>query len=225
MARLGTLGLEFALVLLGVSIFLSLFANPNRRKLFLGAGVSFFAAGCLVLWCCTLLALAFLLNDFTIDYVARHSSLSTPWYYRLSAVWAGQEGSCLLWLFLMTVSLAVACCQTLKADFAAQRRMFLVASLLSAGLLGITYFLNTPFAVSKFPLSDGEGLNPLLRDWAMIVHPPLLFAGYAFLAVVFALVVCRTSQEVTVPLVARWSRLAAGALTAGIALGAVVGLR
>ncbi len=221
MTGLGNYGLVAALGLLGLSFILCLFANPGRRKIFLGAGMCFIGAACLVLWCCGLLALAFYLNDFSNKYVAGHSSLATPWYYRLSAFWAGQEGSCLLWLVLIMASICAVCGQVLKSGFDVQRRIFLVSAVISAFLLAMTIFLNNPFARSSVPVTDGAGLNPLLQDWAMIIHPPLLFLGYAFLAVVFILVSCRGSEELTGPLIARWSRLASAMLTAGIAFGAL----
>jgi cytochrome c-type biogenesis protein CcmF len=88
-------------------------------------------------------------------------------------------------------------------------------------LLAMILFFANPFAPKLIPVADGMGLNPMLRDWAMIIHPPILFAGYACLAVAFILATSRFDDSVGAQLLARWARLACGTLTAGIVTGAL----
>jgi cytochrome c-type biogenesis protein CcmF len=221
MSTLGTLGLLAAQLLLVFSFGFSLPADPKRGKRFLLARITFYAAGTLIFWCTILLAVAFMMNDFSLRYVVDHSSWETPWYYRLSALWAGKEGSCLLWVLLTLGASTIASASVRTVSFNAYRRFILISSLTATGLLGFTLYAANPFTPRLVPVIDGLGLNPLLRDWAMIVHPPLLFAGYAFLAVVFALAVSDPDERPIANLLARWSRLAGGALTAGIVTGAL----
>lgn len=221
MSTLGTLGLFLSCILLALSAGGSLWADGTRRRFLTLSRIAFHGAGAVVFWCLILLFSAFLLNDFSIRYVAEHSSLTTPWYYRLSALWAGPEGTLFLWLFLMLAGVSAAGFQIRGAQGELHRRVTLISSLISLALLAMILFFANPFAPKLIPVGDGLGLNPLLRDWAMILHPPILFAGYACLAVTFVFATSRFDDPVAALLSARWARLACGALTAGIVTGAL----
>lgn len=139
------------------------------------------------------LLLAFLDNDFSIRYVAQHSSTVIPVYLKISAIWAGQEGSLLLWCFMQAFFTALA---TGRASERANARgvsarelvpwatVFL--SLITAFFVAVTLFLSKPFATFPQAPLDGQGLNPLLRHPGMIFHPPALYVGYVGLAIPFA---------------------------------------
>ena len=133
-----------------------------------------------------MLLLAFLTNHFEISYVAQHSSTVIPVYLKISAVWAGQEGSLLLWCFLQALFAALA------TGRASERARPLVPwatvflSLITAFFVAVTMFLSQPFTLlAQVPL-EGRGLNPLLRHPGMIFHPPALYVGYVGLAIPFA---------------------------------------
>ena len=146
------------------------------------------------------LASAFLREDFTLEYVANHHSTdvsSLTLFFRIAAVWAGREGSLLFWAWLLAMFVG----------WIAYRRMSITDPLsnVSLAVLNVIQFtflvalfipLNNPFKLS--PASwvgpGGEllirgGMNPLLEHWAMMLHPPTLFIGYAGLAVPFAFAV------------------------------------
>jgi cytochrome c-type biogenesis protein CcmF len=221
MSTPGALGLFIACILLAFSSGFSLLAETNRPRLLTWARLSFHGAGAIALWCLMLLFAAFLLNDFSIRYVVNHSSIATPWYYRLSALWAGPEGTLFLWLFLILAGTSIVAFQIRGGEFHLHRRVILIGSLISLPLLAMILFFANPFTPKLVPVGDGQGLNPLLRDWAMIIHPPILFAGYACLAVAFVLATSRSDDSVAAQLLARWTRLACGTLTAGIVTGAL----
>ncbi len=167
---------------------------------------------------------AFIDNDFSVAYVANNSNSQLPLAYRIAAVWGGHEGSILLWaLILAGWSLAVALFSQ-SLPLALSSRTLAVMGLISSGFLLFILFTSNPFdrSLPFFPL-DGRDLNPLLQDFGLIIHPPMLYMGYVGFAVAFAFVVAALLEGRLDSTWARWSRpwtLAAwGFLTLGIALG------
>lgn len=119
-------------------------------------------------------------DRFSYAYVFGYSSRDLPLAYKVAAFWAGQEGSFLLWLVFHALFGLV----LLKRP-AALPRVMVIYSLIQAVLLGLL-LVKSPFMLLAEPRADGVGLNPLLQDPWMVIHPPLLFLGYAALAVPFA---------------------------------------
>jgi cytochrome c-type biogenesis protein CcmF len=168
--------------------------------------------------------LAFARSDFDFATVASHSSTTTPLFYRLTAMWSSQEGSLLLWLFLLGAWSSLILYLT-------RHRLRVLAPYAQAVLLGfgvffsaLLVFAETPFGKSPMPVTEGAGLNPLLRDPGMMIHPPMLYSGYTLFAIPFAFAV---AALITRRLDAEWIRstrpftLAAWcALGFGIVLGA-----
>jgi cytochrome c-type biogenesis protein CcmF len=131
------------------------------------------------------LIVAFLRHDFSLVYVAQHSSLSLPLAYRISALWGGQEGSLLLWLLILSaVSFgAVALNRGLL-----ERTLPWAVPILAAMASFFAYllvFVSSPFDTQSAPV-DGAGLNASLQNPYMLAHPPLLYIGYVGLTVPFA---------------------------------------
>lgn len=164
-----------------------------------------------------LLLVAFLDDRFQIRYVAQHSSRDLPLYLKASAVWAGQEGSLLLWALLQALFAALA----VGGDRTLWATIFL--SLITAFFVAVTLFLSNPFArLATVPL-DGQGLNPLLRHPGMIFHPPALYLGYVGLAIPFAFAMAAlvTRQVEDWPAaIRRWTLAAWLFLGLGLLLGA-----
>ena len=133
-----------------------------------------------------LLLSAFLSDDFSIRYVAQHSSILIPFYLKVSAVWAGQEGSLLLWCFLQALFAALATARPSEKVRALVPWASVFLCLITAFFVAVTLFLSNPFTMLPRPPVDGQGLNPLLRHPGMIFHPPTLYVGYVGLAVPFA---------------------------------------
>jgi len=170
------------------------------------------------------LEISFLRDDFSLVYAANNSNSLLPWYYKFSAVWGAHEGSMLLWaLVLVGWSLAVA---LFSGNLPLEVRAIVlsVQGALAVGFLLFIIFTSNPFdRMLPFPAADGADLNPLLQDFGLIVHPPLLYMGYVGLSVAFsfavaALILGRLDAEW-----ARWLRpwinTAWAFLTGGIALG------
>lgn len=170
------------------------------------------------------LTYAFVTDDFSVNYVAQNSNTKLPLYYKITAVWGGHEGSFLLWVLIFAVwTLAVAL-------FSKGIPEAMVARVLSVlGMVSISFYLfmlmtSNPFdsMLPFFPV-DGRDLNPLLQDFGMIIHPPLLYMGYVGFSVAFAFAIAALIGGQLDSTWARWSRpwtIAAWAfLTLGIALG------
>ena len=136
-----------------------------------------------------ILEAAFLRSDFSYTVVATHSSTTTPWYYRFAAAWSSQEGSLLLWLWLLSMWSAL-------AVFLLRGRLRDVAPHATAVLLGLGAFFSalllftaSPFATVAQAPFEGVGLNPLLRHPSMMIHPVMLYSGYTLFSVPFAFAV------------------------------------
>jgi len=170
-----------------------------------------------------ILTWAFVVQDFSVEYVARNSNLLLPMEYRFSAVWSSHEGSLLLWeLILCLWTFAVALfSKNLPDDFRA--RTLAVLGWVSSGFLMFVIFTSNPFNRLMPAAVDGLDLNPLLQDPGLIIHPPMLYMGYVGFSVAFAFAVAALlGQQVNRDWV-RWSRpwthVAWAFLTLGIALG------
>ncbi len=167
---------------------------------------------------------AFVTDDFSVAYVAHNSNSLLPWYYKVSAVWGAHEGSFLLWVLIMTIWMTAVALggRRLPADFHA--RTLGILGLLNLGFLCFLVFTSNPFErLLPLPPADGADLNPLLQDFGLIVHPPMLYTGYVGFAVTFAFAVAALLAGRLDSAWARWSRPWANTawafLTLGIALG------
>ncbi|MHB0856271.1 MAG: cytochrome c-type biogenesis CcmF C-terminal domain-containing protein [Anaerolineae bacterium] len=164
----------------------------------------------------------FLGDHFTLRYVAEHSSRSLPLYLKVSAVWAGQEGSLLLWATLQTgLAALLARRSSLPQPMAPWVNAYL--SLVGAFSLGLTLFLSNPFQPLATAMPDGLGMNPLLRHPGMVFHPVALYLGFVGLAApaALALAALATGQvQEWIVIARRWTLAAWLFLGLGLLLGA-----
>jgi cytochrome c-type biogenesis protein CcmF len=166
---------------------------------------------------------AFLGNRFQIVYVAQHSSRALPVYLKISAIWAGQEGSLLLWSFLQVLFAALVAGRTPARFQSLVPWASVFLGVIAAFFCAMTLVFSNPFAVSLQVPLDGQGMNPLLRHPGMIFHPPVLYLGYVGLAVpfAFALAALVVRQVDVWPAAARrWTLAAWLFLGLGLFLGA-----
>src|SRR5437764_8956309 len=154
------------------------FVDSGRRSVYALAGVMTIA------W--AIVEAAFWRSDFSFNVVAQHSSTTTPTFYKLAAPWSSQEGSLLLWVWLLSLWSSLIL-------FLTRRRMREIAPYATAVLLGFaafftslaTFFAN-PFTTTANPPPEGAGLDPLLLHPSMMIHPPMLYSGYTLLTIPFA---------------------------------------
>jgi cytochrome c-type biogenesis protein CcmF len=173
------------------------------------------AFGCLV-W-------SFVHNDFSVRMVAGHSNSALPVYYRVAATWGNHEGSLLFWVFVLSAwTVAVAAFSgNLPRPFAA--RVLGVLGFISVGFLLFSLATSNPFERLQPALPDGVDLNPVLQDFGLTIHPPMLYIGYVGFSVAFAFACAAMIEGKLDQTWARWTRpwttIAWMFLTVGIALG------
>src|SRR5579875_3219756 len=162
-------------------------------------------------------------NDFSVAYILHHSNRALPGPYKFAALWSGQEGSLLLWAWLLTGYGFV-----LRLRHKVDVKLTAYASTILAGIQ-VFFLLLLNFAAPPFSLvsgtipQDGFGLNPLLQYPEMVIHPPMLYLGYVGFSVPFAFalgaLMMRYPGEKWIHITRRWTMVTWLFLTCGICLG------
>ncbi|HKK71049.1 MAG TPA: heme lyase CcmF/NrfE family subunit [Candidatus Krumholzibacteria bacterium] len=197
LADIGNFALIVAFVLAFFSIAASLLGAHRLDPRLLAVGERSVHGVTLLVLVATLATWGLILNDnFGIDYVAGHSNAAMPLHYKIGALWAGQDGSLLLWT-LVLVGFASAAVFTQRKK---HNRLMPYAIAVMMGTTAFFLYLNNfranPFdglmgitqsgQEAPWAPADGRGLNPLLQHWAMVIHPPILYVGYIGFIVPFA---------------------------------------
>ena len=169
------------------------------------------------------LAYSFMVNDFSVTYVATNSNSQLPSAYRFAAVWGGHEGSILLWIFILNVWTVAVTIFSRHLPQVMVARVLSIMGLVSVGFLLFTLLTSNPFERLIPAAAEGRDLNPLLQDPGMVIHPPMLYIGYVGFSVAFAFALAALMGGKLDAAWARWSRpwttTAWLFLTLGIALG------
>jgi cytochrome c-type biogenesis protein CcmF len=138
--------------------------------------------------CVVIIEIAFASNDFGFKIVQEHSSIETPTFYKLAAMWSSQEGSLLLWAWVLSIASSLAL-------WATRTKLREIVPWATAVMMGVAAFFTglmlfapdvQPFATLSQARADGIGLNPLLQHPSMMIHPPMLYSGYVAFTVPFA---------------------------------------
>ena len=165
----------------------------------------------------------FVLSDFSVALVAKHSHSAKPLLFKIAGVWANHEGSMLLWILILSLFGAVAAWkwhQNLARVFTIA---LMVQGLLSVAFLLFLLFTSNPFERLNPVPFDGQGLNPLLQDVALAIHPPLLYGGYVGFSMIFSFALGALIAKQFSPHFARvarfWALVSWALLTLGIAMG------
>src|SRR5918995_4335476 len=169
------------------------------------------------------LELAFLRDDFSFRTVAEHSSSTTPTFYKLTAMWSSQEGSLLLWAWVL--SLASSAVLYITRGRHREIVPWATAVLMGVGafFVGLMLFGPSPFVALSPAPAEGAGLTPLLRNPYMVIHPPMLYSGYVFFAIPFAFcvgaLISRRLDASWIRTPRRFALIAWGFLGLGLLLG------
>jgi cytochrome c-type biogenesis protein CcmF len=162
-------------------------------------------------------------NDFSVSYILEHSNRALPAAYKFSALWAGQEGSLLLWAWLLAAFGFI-----LRLRHKRDAKLYACAGAILAAVqaffLLLLCFPASPFALTQGPVpADGYGLNPLLQYPEMVIHPPLLYLGYVGFSIPFAFALAalmlRCPGDKWIKLTRGWTMASWLFLTLGIFLG------
>jgi cytochrome c-type biogenesis protein CcmF len=233
MPSFGSLSLQLALVLAaytlvvgGMSLYRTAGVPGDMRALRLQetarrAGIATFfaltAAAFALVW-------AAFTNDYSVAYIMAHTNRTLNPMYKFSALWSGQEGSLVLWAWLLAAYGFV-----LRMRHKVDVRLSAFASTILAGVqvffLLLLNFAATPFSITPGVIpADGLGLNPLLQYPEMVIHPPMLYLGYVGFTVPFAFalgaLMMRYPGEKWIHITRRWTMVTWLFLTCGIFLGA-----
>ena len=223
--EIGHFALIIALLMAAVQAVMPLAGAATRRPLWMAYGqpmaVGQFVFIAIAYACLTA---SYMLDDFSVANVANNSNSLLPWYYKFSAVWGNHEGSVLLWSFMLAGWGFAASLFTgnLPRDMVA--RVMGVMGMVCVGFLLFILMTSNPFErlLPDMP-QDGADLNPLLQDFGLVVHPPMLYMGYVGFSVVFAFAIAALINGRLDAAWARWSRpwttVAWAFLSVGIALG------
>ncbi len=189
----------------------------GRRLALAVSGLNIFAAFVLVN--------ELMLNNFDVDYVAHYSSIATPMIYKFTALWAGQAGSLLFWLSILSVYAIVLIMQNRAKKLKLMPWVIIITVAVQFFFLILINFVTNPFTPTQvnFVVPDGNGLNPLLQNLTMAIHPPMLYLGYVGFTIPFAFamaaLITKDVSPVWIRSIRRWTLVTWMFLSAGIVLG------
>lgn len=221
---LGSISLVLALGFAVYTVIAAVLGSSRKHlRLVASAKRAALTVTCFMLLASAALVISFLLHDFGVVYVADQSNSSMPWYFVAAAFYSGQEGSLLYWATMLAVFSAI-------FIFTSRRAPASLVPYVLATLMGIEIFfvlmlatISSPFVRFSHAPADGAGLNPLLRDPGMLVHPPTLLMGFMsfslpFAFAVAALITGRLDNE-WLRSIRRWTLAAWTIQTTGLLLG------
>jgi cytochrome c-type biogenesis protein CcmF len=174
-------------------------------------------------------------SNFQLQYVASSSNQAMPWYYKAGALWGGQEGSLLFWCWILTLFSMVTVLVHRKRNPVLMPYVVGVVAMVTTFFLLVNNFVANPFdaigvsqageAPVPWTPPDGQGLNPLLQYWAMVIHPPILYVGYVGFTIPFAFAIAalitRELDEDWIRTTRRWMMIPWLFLGTGVLLGAM----
>jgi cytochrome c-type biogenesis protein CcmF len=205
-ASLGSALLALAFLTMAFAVVAALLGRDGDERWVLASRRAVYGACAVLTLCVVLIEIAFASDDFSFNIVQQHSSIATPAFYKLAAMWSSQEGSLLLWAWVLSIASSLA----LYATRGKLREIVPYATAVMAGVAsfftGLMLFAGgvNPFAKSPVPVpADGIGLNPLLQHPSMMIHPPMLYSGYVAFTIPFAFAI---GALVTRRLDASWIR-------------------
>jgi len=164
-------------------------ARGNRIDLYLSADkVPLITWGCVMISSIALWK-AFFTNDFSLQYVYAYSNIELDYFYKFSSFWGGQKGSLLFWVLILTSYMIVVHIQNRSKNLIVVPYAMAVMLAITCFFLLLLNFSTNPFERIPLPPEDGRGLNPLLQNYWMVIHPPTLYLGYVGFTVPFAFAV------------------------------------
>ena len=200
-------------------------ARTGRRELVVSGRRAMYCLAALLIAATAVLQSAFLRSDFSFKLVAEGSSTDTPTFYKVTAMWATQDGSLLLWALLLAVFSSAVLFLTRRSLRDIAPWATAVLGTLAAFFLMLMLGWENPFTTLAVAPQEGAGLNPLLRHPAMMIHPPMLYTGYVGFSIPFAFaigaLITRHTGADWIRATRRFALIAWTFLGAGIMLGAL----
>src|ERR1022692_1413191 len=187
MPELGNLALAIALILAVYSIVANIYgARRNAPDFIVSARHAIWSMCAMITIAVVVLWVALLRSDFSLEYVASYSSTTLPTAYKFTALWAGQQGSLLLWAWLLAIFTSIAAFQNRRRNPDTAPYALAVLAGVAIFFLWMLNFVTRPFDLLAVIPAEGSDLNPLLQNYWMAIHPPSLYTGYVSASVPFA---------------------------------------
>jgi cytochrome c-type biogenesis protein CcmF len=224
-ALVGTIALLAAYATAAWCVFSGLVGNTRRNRGLVSSSVyGLYGFGALVVLASTLMIYAFVTHDFTVKYVAETSDTSMDTWYKVTAFWGGLDGSLLFWVLILSLFSMVA----IAVNHRRHREMigYVVATIMVVQLffLSLLIFTKNPFATFLTqPPTEGRGLNPILQNYWMVIHPPSLYTGFVAATIPFAFGIGALASgrldDLWLGSVRVWMLICFGFLSLGLILG------
>ena len=195
---IGGLALNLALGLAIIAIIFNvLYLRSGDGRLFLSGQRAALAVSLLSIFATIILTQLLMTSNFDVDYVAHYTSQETPLIYKFTALWAGQSGSLLFWLFILSLYAIIAILQNQRSQLKLMPWVMIVLVTVQLFFLILVNFITNPFAPTEtdFVIANGLGLNPLLQNATMAIHPPMLYLGFVGFTVPFAFSIAAMAQR------------------------------
>src|SRR3984885_9848875 len=230
MENLGTLAILLAFCFAIYAVIGSVAGKLGRRPfLVLSAERAVYCVWALLTVAASLLVYSLIAGDFRLSYVAEHSNKSMDVPYKFASWWGGQEGSLLLWAWLLSTYTSVVVFQNRRKFRDMMPYVTAVLMATETFFLILISFVEQPFKVLMagqgiVDVHDGQGLSALLQYWTMIIHPPMLYLGYVGFVVPFAFAIAslitKAPGEAWIHVTRRWTLVTWMFQTTGVLLGA-----
>jgi len=223
--EIGALALRLAFVVSIYAFVVAIWGSYSRRRsLVVSARRAVYSSCALVSVATFVLWRALVVRDFSLLYVAEYSSRDLPTGYALAALWGGQTGSLLLWAWILALVAALVEWQNRERN----RELMPMVTAVTMGTLNfflfLLIFISDPFERMVRVVQDGAGLNPLLQNPWMAIHPPALYVGFVTVTIPFAFAIAALATghlgDVWIRTTRRWTLAAWFFLTIGNLLGA-----
>jgi cytochrome c-type biogenesis protein CcmF len=225
-ASLGSAVLALAFLAMVFAVVAALLGRDGEQRWVDISRRTVYVACALLTACVVLIEVAFATDDFSYKIVQQHSSIETPSFYKLAAMWSSQEGSLLLWAWVLSIASSLAL-------YATRNKLREIVPYATAVMAGVASFFTglmlfaggvNPFSKLSPVPADGIGLNPLLQHPSMMIHPPMLYSGYVAFTIPFAFAVgallTRRLDAAWIRATRRFALIAWALLGFGLLLGA-----
>jgi cytochrome c-type biogenesis protein CcmF len=227
MANLGTFLLLSSFVLCAYAAVISVVGarRSSRRLIESGIGAQYLVAALMAVATAVIIN-AFITDDFTIRYVAQESESAQPFFYKLTSYWGGLNGSIMFWVFLLSIFGSVAVWVNKERHRELIPYVVATISTVEGFFLYLMVVHKNPFTTFvTSPPADGTGLNPLLQNYWMAIHPPSLYTGFVGMTIPFAFglaaLITGNLDDSWLRAVRRWTMVAWLFLSFGLMLGMI----
>ena len=222
---IGNYSLILALITSFILLFLSIKNFKSESNLNFGIVASISLQSILICISFLTLLFSFIISDFSNLAVYNNSHTTKPLFYRISGTWGNHEGSLLLWLLVLTLFISIFVFRTKKLLISFRILTIFFQQLIITGFLLFIIFTSNPFQLIIPTPTEGLGLNPILQDPALAIHPPILYLGYVGTSIIFssslAALVCRYTNKEWASDLKKWTLISWIFLTLGIMLGSI----